>query len=72
VTTPPGSLQRRRIANDDGAIEPSINPEAWNTAFSDPAFRRDLESVVEQLIDLLTAIDGDTDLEQNGDFEDDY
>lgn len=72
MTTPPGSLQRRRIANDDGAIERSIDPEAWIAAFRNPVFRHDLESVVEQLIDLLNAIDGDTDLEQNGDFEDDY
>jgi hypothetical protein len=61
------AASRKAAANDRDCVDHADSAQLWSLALSDPLFRRDLERVIDGLIDLLNAFDGDPDIEFNGD-----
>lgn len=57
----------RKAANDDANVAEAGIPETWVATLADPAFRSDLEHVIEGLIELLDEVDGDADGELTAD-----
>lgn len=58
-----GSFRRR------GGVAMTINPFPFATPEGDPVSREEIEGLIDRLIDVLDALDGDPDLEEGGDHE---